>query len=324
MLDSIANGAPRYDRVRLVMGDSDLASVAGIEGGFHQRGLRRTWQCSSLDHLYDTLDAEIVDVLMYDYDLLGDEYVDAMQRIRRSVRGRNPFLIIVATVRDSAFETVKRLMRAGVDDLIRKPISMDRVFGSLEGLAAKRKPFRVSYNYVGPTHRMRDRPAGLTPDVIRVPNTLRSRAIEGVSDEEIERTVATAVARLDEKRYEAYGSEISDLTARIAELHGATVKESTREGEQELKSTLRQLESVADDLRERCRNSEFARVGDLATMLIAIAQRMVRKSATQAAVEVQLLEKLAQAIHRALSVERHSVNVMQEIASTVARFTRLN
>jgi DNA-binding response OmpR family regulator len=315
-------GEPHFDRVRFVMGDAGGDASAGVINSLQDRGLSRTLRCGTTDQLYDALDAEIVDVLMYDYDLLGPDFVDVMQSIRRKQRGRNPFLIIVATVRDSAFDTVRRLISAGVDDLIRKPVSVDRVFGSLNAFAVKRKPFTASYSYIGPTRRMTRRAGEAPSQLIRVPNTLRSRAIEGVSDAELEQMVSTAVAVLSDKRIESYGIELNLMCGRVAEIYAGAAE--SHEDQLEVRTTLNRMELVADDLRNNCRETPFSRVADLATMLIAISQRVSRKPVGKALVEVQLLDKLALAIRRALSTERQSVNVMQEITSIVANYTRLN
>jgi len=310
---------PRYDRLRLVVGESDTDISSGIKESLGARGIHRVATCTGTDHLFDALDSEIVDLLLYDYDLLGSDFVDVMQRIRRKARGKNPFVIIVATVRDSAVETVRRLISAGVDDLIRKPVSVDRLYDSLVNFSAKRKPFVVSYDYVGPTRRLGRRTEDAPSQLIRVPNTLRSRAIEGVSDVDLQRMVDSAVASLDEKQLDSCGIEIDILARRIADSYGLPT--NTHEDEQDIRGALHRVEVVADDLRSRARNTPLERVADLATMLIAISQRILRASSGRAPVEVQLLAKLASAIRRALLVERNSVMVMQEIASTVARYT---
>jgi DNA-binding response OmpR family regulator len=289
--------------------------------------MRKAINLTQPDQLYGALDAEIVDVLMYDYDLLNKDFVDVMQRVRRKVHGKNPFLIIIATVRDSAFDTVRHLISAGVDDLIRKPVSIDRLFESLNTFTQKRKPFVVSYDYVGPTRRLGKRGAGgaaapSPAQLIRVPNTLRSRAVEGVSDAELEQIVNTAVASIDDKRLESYGIEIDILARRVLEAYADPA--DGHEDVLEFKNGLRRIELIADDLRERCRGTSSERVGDLATMMIAISQRIVNKPMGRATIEVQLLEKLAVAIRRAVSVERNSVRVMQEIAATIAKFSRTN
>jgi DNA-binding response OmpR family regulator len=323
MAELTAGAAPRFDRVRFVMGDSD-SDATGVMDTLHSRGLRRTVSCNAKEQLFEALNSEIVDVLMYDYDLLSHDFVDVIQSIRRKVHGKNPFLIVIATVRDSAFDTVRQLFRAGVDDLIRKPVSTDRLFESLNTFTRKRQPFLVSYDYVGPTRRSRAKGAA-SPDrtqLIRVPNTLRSRAVEGASDAELERIVTTAVARIDNKRIESCGVEVEILAQELTETY--TKPSDDNDVYLETRGALHRIELIADDLRERCKDSSMARVGDLATMLIAITQRILRKPHGRALVEIQLLGKLAIAIRRAVSVERDSVRVMQEIATTIATYTRQN
>ncbi|HEY1719951.1 MAG TPA: response regulator [Magnetospirillaceae bacterium] len=315
-------GQPRYDRLRLVIGEGNSDMSSAIKDSLGVRGLRKVVTCSGTDHLFDALDTEIVDLLLYDYDLLGNDFVDVMQRIRRKARGKNPFVIIVATVKDSAVETVRRLISAGVDDLIRKPVSVDRLFESLGNFSAKRKPFVVSYDYVGPTRRVGRRTDEPASQLIRVPNTLRSRAIEGVSDMDLERLVESAVAGLDDKQLDSCGIEIDILAKRIVDNYGLPT--NTHEDEQDVRGALHRIEVVADDLRSRAKDTINERVSDLATMLVAISQRVLRAPSGRALVEVQLLGKLASAIRRALLVERSSVMVMQEITSTIARYTSKN
>jgi len=316
---SIDHFGPRYDRVRFVMGATDSDVAADLKETLHARGVHHAQECGATDHLFSALDAEIVDVLMYDYDLLGLDYIEVMQKIRRKVRGQNPFLIIVATVANSGFENVRRLISAGVDDLIVKPITADRVIQSLNTFSRKRKPFVVSHDYVGPLHRRGNGAEVAGQQVIRVPNTLRSRAIEGVSDAELEKMVTTAVERLEEKRLDAFDLAIARLSTQIAEFH--TQASKPPHDKADFEAALGELEFIAAELRDRCHFTPFARVADLATMLIAIVHRLFRKPISRAAVDVQLLEKLSMAIHRALTVERQSVGVMQEIASAVSEYT---
>ena len=99
---------------------------------------------------------------------------------------------------------------------------------------------------------------------------------------------------------------------------------ATHEDRQDVRGALFRIEAVADDLRRRSAGTQFERIGDLATMLIALAQRVLRAQEGVSTVEIQLLVKLSAAIRRALSVERHSVDVMREISQTIANFTKTN
>jgi hypothetical protein len=92
----------------------------------------------------------------------------------------------------------------------------------------------------------------------------------------------------------------------------------------ELRQTLRRIEFVADGLREQCLTNDLGRIADLAVMVIALAQRALKKQAGRTEVELQLLEKLGLALRKALSTERQSVSVMEEIVSTVSRYTGLH
>ena len=124
---------------------------------------------------------------------------------------------------------------------------------------------------------------------------------------------------LDEKQLEACGIEIDVLADRVSDSLGTG---TTHEDAQGVRGSLYRIEVVADELRRRSRGTQFERVSELATMVIALTQRVLRARGPAAMVEVQLLVKLSAAIRRALSVERHSIDVMREITKTIANFTR--
>jgi DNA-binding response OmpR family regulator len=286
------------------------------------QGVQQIASCNgSADRLFDALDEEIVDLLVYDFDLLGDSFVDVMQSVRRKVRGRNPFVIILATARVSAVDTVRRLVNAGVDDMLRKPVTNERLFESVSKFMHRRKPFTVSYDYVGPSVATEHRPQHSSEGpVIRVPNTMRSRAVEGVSEAEIQHLVETAVANLQEKQLVACGAEINFQAKQAVSAYEAA-RNNPAEIEK-MRIVLQRMEQVADDLRQRCRGTQFERIGDLATMVVALTQRLQRVTTFRTAVDVQLVVKLAEAIRSALATERDSVGVMRDIAATIADYTK--
>lgn len=312
--------APRYDRLHFAVGHSDLGEAAIVRNSLRARGIQRVADCSGADRLFNALDAEIIDLIVFDVDLLRDRFIDVMQMVRRKSRGLNPFTIIVATVDDANTDTMKRLTKAGVDDMIHRPVTGQRLLQSIAGLMDPRKPFIVSHDYVGPTRRLdarSGRPSAET--MIRVPNTMRSRAIDNVSEDEIQRMVETAVSSMRDKQLLACGSEIDALARILADRYSAIAE--APEKFDETRGILRRLETIADELRSRCRGTQFERIGDLATMTLALTQRINRASPGQAKIEVQLIGKLAAAIIRALSVEHNSVDVMRNIADTIANFT---
>jgi CheY-like chemotaxis protein len=312
--------APRYDRLHFAVGHSDLGEAAIVRDSLRGRGIQSVADCSGADRLFNALDADIIDLIVFDVDLLRDRFVEVMQMVRRKSRGLNPFTVIVATVDDTDTDTVRQLVKAGVDDMIARPVTGQRLLQSVASLMEPRKPFIVSHDYVGPSRRLdarAGRPSGET--MIRVPNTMRSRAIDNVSEDEIQRMVETAVSSMRDKQLMACGSEIDTLARLLADRYAAI--QQAPERFEEARGILRRLEVVADELRSRCRGTQFERIGDLATMTLALTQRINRGNPGQAKIEVQLVGKLATAIMRALSVERESVGVMRDIADTIASYT---
>ena len=316
-----SQGTPRYDRLHFAVGHSDLGEAAIVRDSLRARGIQRVADCSGADRLFNALDAEIVDLIVFDVDLLRERFVDVMQMVRRKSRGLNPFTIIVATVDESSSEMMKRLAKAGVDDMIHRPVTGQRLLHSIASMMEPRKPFIVSHDYVGPSRRLdaRSTRAGAADMMIRAPNTMRSRAIDNVSEEEIQRMVETAVAAMRDKQLLVCGTEIDALARILADRYGVIVQ--APEKFEEVRGILRRLEMITDELRGRCRGTQFERIGDLAAMTLALTQRIHRSSPGQAKTEVQLVGKLAAAITRALSVERDSVGVMRDIADTIANFT---
>ena len=317
-------GAPRYQRLRVAIGDSSPSAAVAIKDAMHDRGVEEVILCNSTDRLFRALDNEIVDLLIWDYHISGDDFVRAMQSIRRKEIGLNPFITIVATIRESDAETVRRLIDAGVDDLIRSPVSIDRLFESIDKSARRRRPFVVTYEDVGPTRPVAKREKKIAVTGIRVPNTLKSRAIDNASEDEIRRLVESAVQNMVTRQLEACGVEIDNLARLVASTHRDLIdpKTATREDNTTMRGALSQIGVAADSLCHTANGTPSAQVSGLAATLIPIAQRILDAPSGRAAIEVQLLSQLATAVRRALSVEPNSSPAMREIASTVSDFAR--
>jgi CheY-like chemotaxis protein len=317
---SLQNATPRYDRIHCVIGQGQERQNEATIRELRTKGIEQVVNCNgSVRRLTDALDTQVADLLLYDCDQPGGDFVELMQGIRKKKFGRNPFLVIVATVADSAVETVRKLVAGGVDDLIRKPISRERLFESVDRLMERRKPFTVSYNYVGPARRASHVSAS---PLIRVPNTMRSRAIEGVSDDEIRQMVDSASAALQNQHLLSHGNELVALGRELASSYAATA--TAPESLEAVHRSLHQLKFVGEDLRSRCKNPQLARIGDLGTMLVALVQRVSRKLPDGASVDVLLVVKLTEAINRALTAERGALALMREITDTIAEYDRNN
>ena len=286
---------------------------------FRNRGIRHLSLCNKTDALLDALDAEIVDLLVY-------RLRSARCRFQRRHAAHPPQGARPEPLRrhrrdisDSAAETVQRLIGSGIDDLIRKPVSIDRLFESVGTFAQERKPFFVSYNYVGPTRRSGHRALEPANQIIRVPNTLRSRAIEMISDEELTGSsrMPCKVSTRSSSRPAVSKSTYSPIASRIRS--GPAPPTRTR---RVCAVRCTASRSLPTNCAGAASGTQFERVSELATMVIALTQRVLRAQGPAAIGRGTILVKLSAAIRRALSVERHSIDVMREITKTIANFTR--
>ena len=119
-------GAPRYQRLPVAIGDSSPSAAVAIKDAMHDRGVEEVI-LNSTDRFVRALDNEIVDLLIWDYHISGDDFVQAMQSIRRKEIGLIPFHHDCRHhPQNRTAETVRRLIDAGIDDLIRSPVFLKR------------------------------------------------------------------------------------------------------------------------------------------------------------------------------------------------------
>jgi hypothetical protein len=177
----------------------------------------------------------------------------------------------------------------------------------------------VTYDYVGPARPTSKNGAKSADAGVKVPNTLKSRAFDSVSEDEVRALVEHAVGDMVARQLETCGVEIDRLAKRVADNY-ASIDGSDRNVA--MRGSLGQMALAASNLRQRASGTPSERVSDLAATLIPITQRILEAPTGRAAVEVQLLSQLATAVKVALSVENDSGSAIQEIANTVGSFAR--
>lgn len=310
---------PEYRRIRVAVGDCAPEISEATKDALQQRGVESVTLCNTLEGLYRALDEKIIDLVLYDYHLLGDQFVEVMQRIRRKDVGLNPFVTVVATMRESSLETIRRLIDGGVDDLIRSPAGIDRIFASIDKSLRRRKPFIVTYDYVGPNRPVAQRNVVLETAQIRVPNTLKSRLLERRSDDDIESLVAKAAGDLALRQIQSCGTEIDALARCVAETCTGIAGSSEHRA---MRNAVSKMGAVTNALRERARGTPLEHVSVLTATLMPIAHRIVAAPIGGAAVEVRLLTQLAAAVCRALSSEADAQPAIREITDAVGSFAR--
>jgi DNA-binding response OmpR family regulator len=137
---------------------------------FLAQGLKQIVCHSTLDALRDMLFEVPPDLLVLaaDFDPRVFEFI---REIRMQRIGENPFMLITMMVAPTQAQALSRGIEVGVDDIIIKPISAERIQERLRLVTFHRRPFIAVDGYVGPERKTEEpRPQG----VRRIPviNTL--------------------------------------------------------------------------------------------------------------------------------------------------------
>jgi DNA-binding response OmpR family regulator len=116
------------------------------------------------------------DLLIVDLDHEGEAVCDIINDIRHARLGTNPFVTIIGLSHSPAEEVIEKVLDAGTDDLVRKPISTTLFSERITNLIQNRKDFVATSDYVGPQRRKGVRPETEEAAKVEVPNRLRDKA----------------------------------------------------------------------------------------------------------------------------------------------------
>jgi len=307
----------RYDMVNMVLAEPNPYLRRAVRQALSTQGLTNVVECSDQEAVEQEILVGRLDVLISDVELKGGDFCDMVHRLRHHRLGPNPFLVVLATTDAPSVELVRRVINSGVDDLLIKPIGVDKVMERIGLLAKGRKPFVVTHDYIGPDRRKADRDDDRTPtDRIDVPNTLFSK-VKGEGDAAaLQALIDQAAAGLNQAKMQRYSVQVGYLVDRIVNSY-AQGKWSDI-----LWEDCDRLLYVGEDLSRRLRGTGYAHVGELALTLTNLVSRFKGAGVKPAPVDIELLSKLSLAIGRAFSPEQDTAEVAAKISATVSDFTR--
>ncbi len=307
--------AMTYDNVSVVVGDANAHLAEAIRSSFSDQGLSNVVICTTAEDLEKAVTDRMIDLIVLDHILPGIDFVDFVQRIRHHTLSKNPFVTVIATLGKTEAGSTKALMDAGVDDIVPKPLTVERLFQRVTNLAQNRQPFVISPNYIGPTRRTTEREDGKRPKIRDVPNTLRARMVDRAGDREIERMVERAAQQMNDEHFEAAVVEIDRIVTRIVAFYG------TKGDPEEWKRDLQRLVLTADAWRNTYDGPSKEVVINLSGMLINLARRVREATSERKVVEVDLLAQLAQAVRGSVDIDHREARHFEEITRIINKFT---
>lgn len=299
--------------VRAVLCETNPALRAGIQAALFGKGIREVVVCKDAEALMGALSDEIVDLVVCDIDIPGMDFCDVAQRIRQNRLGRNPFALIIATVSDSSLPRVRRVINAGVDRVVRKPMPMHVVIDHVSALTQLRKPFVATDSYVGPSRRATPRAEDGDDHLMPVPNTMHVKATHRVEVDWLEGMIKDGVARVQAMK--ARNIPMA-LTRAIGRVNAYYQGRGTLEG---VRTDLDRMVALGQDLIRRNRNTASNHLAELGSSLISLVMRISADLEAPQKVHLVLLHKLGEVLDQAARIKEDSNEVVHEIAETVGR-----
>lgn len=305
----------RYENIQVVLGEQNLSLRTNIRSVLHDRGFRNIIDASDMDALVRHMTDPRTDMVLADVNLTGGDFCDAVHRLRHHVLGNNPFVVTMATTSDPTVQLVRRTIDSGVDDLLVKPLTGETLLDRIQSLARMRKPFVVTHDYIGPDRRKTERADDRAKtELIDVPNPLGLRARGQGGD--LQRIIDRAAARMNIEKMQRYSVQIPFLVNRIQSYF------LTGEGTRDLvEQDLQRLAFVCRDLGRRLVNTAYDHVGELATSMIKLVDRLIDEADPSHA-EMQVLDQMARAIHQAFVTESAAAETAREISGVVSNYVK--
>ena len=269
-----------YVRVRTIIGEPDPDLRSLVRRALEGLGVGAIQDAPSLAKAHQIMRREGADLLLLNMSPDDGDASGLVEQIRFGRLAGDPFPVIIALLDHAAASQVKRVACSGVDDALIIPFSADILTAKIASLSDERKPFIVTFDYIGPERRSSPRPGASSARLIDVPNPLAMLGAEAGAE-------GYAAAR-DHARLQLERERIVRLGAQLEWLTGNLFAPGLSEADKA--TELLNIEWVGKELIGRIGASNEAQ---LLGQLIAQSQK-IRKS--DQAVPAAILEKFHQAM----------------------------
>jgi DNA-binding response OmpR family regulator len=233
--------------------------------------------------------------------VLGDDFdagvFDLVREIRHQKIGENPFMLITVLVGPGRRDALTAAIKAGVDDIVIKPLTPERVRERMSLVAFHRKPFVAHGGYIGPDRQSQDRPANLKR--IAVLNTLLEKVNGKEFDKEsLKSAIDRSLEQVLQAQLDSQSSHLGELCERL--VHAYDRKDINNQ----VQSDLMALSGVLSDAAAVAQRLKEAQLATLCMSLSDNVAKMSDHYAEPMDRELDLLKKITAAFQMAMDGQR--------------------
>lgn len=169
-----------YGNVRTMLAIENPMVRRGAMGLLNQIGFKNIIELSNFVKIHQIVNEEEVDLIIANTNIADFFVGQVFKEMRHSLKSITTFAVTVLLCQQADHDYLHKVIDCGPDDVVLMPFSPQQLIDRVKNFTERRKPFIVTYNYVGPDRRKAPRTdGGEVIPLVDVPNLLQARARSG-------------------------------------------------------------------------------------------------------------------------------------------------
>ncbi len=171
-----------YSKIKTLVCEPSAIIRQGIRLALNHMGVREVKEASTFLAAHKACEEGDHHFLILNKEIEQNDATFIHRDLRVGKLGRDPFILTVMILSSREEPSVRSAMDSGPDDLLLIPFAPDQIMTRLKVLVERRKPFVVTYDYIGPDRRAAPRPGATSATQFHMPNPARAQALSVPQD----------------------------------------------------------------------------------------------------------------------------------------------
>ncbi|HIJ62804.1 MAG TPA: response regulator transcription factor [Rhodospirillaceae bacterium] len=166
-------------------------------------GFGKCAEAANQPSFQEALEKTSFDLIIMVSEFGGFPMAPMISQMRLGRATHHPFPLVMMLLAEGEKDYVRKVIDCGPDYILLMPVAPGPVLARIEELTSHRRPFVVTFDYVGPDRRKEVRPGTEQLQQIEVPNPLAAR-VRGATEQQLQHQIDVARIRLHNLRMERY------------------------------------------------------------------------------------------------------------------------
>ncbi len=305
-----------FDTVQTLVYDPVSANRAATRAALYNLSFRHIETAATLEAFGECIKRRPPDLALCEAQGAEAELCTAIQSLRQSADGYNPFIVIIVTAWENSNALVSKVLNSGADDLILRPFSTTLLGQRIRTHIERRKGFVITSDYVGPDRRAESaRPTNV--ELFDPPNSLKMKAQERLTSEEAAQKLD---ARLKAARSQLATEKLRRDAFQVCVLWRLLQAHIPGTGKYEIDLT--KLKDLTSGMAMRCRGSDYEAAIEWCDSVLAAAEGL--EAGVDRNASMHLLGHAALNLNQVFAPEKSTTEHLAEIDGTVAMIMARN